>query len=79
LDFRVAGQFPTASRFDSIFHRRALQQEHMRHLQYRGERCQTNILDTARQNPDLTTFVDLVEAADLDELFWCAVRLLLSI
>jgi transforming growth factor-beta-induced protein len=43
-----------------------------RQLQYQGERCDVNALDVARDNPDLTTFVQLMDAADLDDLFLCA-------
>lgn len=44
-----------------------------RSLQYRGERCQSNILDAAKQRPELSTLVSLLEAAELDDLFLCAV------
>jgi transforming growth factor-beta-induced protein len=41
-------------------------------LQYQGERCDVNVLDVAKENPDLTTFVSLVKTAGLADLFLCA-------
>lgn len=78
LDFRVDGQLPTQSRFASIFNRQ-LVTGNGRYLQFRGERCQTNVLETARQRPELSVFVSLLEAAELDDLFYCAVRQLYQI
>jgi transforming growth factor-beta-induced protein len=64
------------TRYNSIFHRdlEAIYQEMSgrRRLQYQGERCDSNVLEVARKNPDLSTFVSLIEAADLQDLFLCA-------
>jgi uncharacterized surface protein with fasciclin (FAS1) repeats len=43
-----------------------------RRLQYQGARCDPNVLDSARDNPDLSTFVSLIEAAGLQDIFLCA-------
>jgi transforming growth factor-beta-induced protein len=76
LDFREKGQLPVMSRFNSIFHRdldsTGVESTGNRRLQYQGERCDPNVLDTARENPDLSTFVALIDAADLNDLFLCA-------
>lgn len=75
LDFREEGQFPALSRFNSLFHRdldsKSLETGNRR-LQYQGARCDPNVLDAARENPDLSTFVSLIEAADLQDIFLCA-------
>ena len=49
-----------------------LDKQGRRRLQYQGARCDPNVLDAARDNPDLSTFVSLIEAADLQDLFLCA-------
>jgi transforming growth factor-beta-induced protein len=76
LDFRTEGEYPTLTRFSSIFHRdldsTSIENTGNRRLQYQGERCDPNVLDTARENPDLSTFVALIDAADLQDLFLCA-------
>ena len=56
LDFREEGEFPSDRR----------------RLQYEGERCDDNVLEVASQNPEYSTFVSLVEAAGLEEIFLCA-------
>lgn len=43
-----------------------------RRLQFEGERCDDNVFDVARDNPDLTTFIQLIEAAGLEDLALCA-------
>jgi hypothetical protein len=43
-----------------------------RALQFEGELCDTNTFEVARMNPDLSIFVDLIEHANLDEIFLCA-------
>lgn len=82
LDFRRPSQFPY--RTDGFFHRQlpaiteastsVVLQEHEQHrqLQFEGERCQTNVLDTARELPSLSTFVTLIETAGLEDIFLCA-------
>lgn len=42
-----------------------------RQLQFDGALCEPNVLDTMRRNRDLSTFVDLLEVADLTEMFVC--------
>ena len=37
-----------------------------------GQDCRPNILDVARENPDLTTMVGLIDRADLADIFSCA-------
>jgi len=51
-----------------------------RKLQFKGERCDPNVFDVALENPLLSTFVELLDAADLEDLFLCAgmFRFLLS-
>jgi uncharacterized surface protein with fasciclin (FAS1) repeats len=43
-----------------------------RRLQDGGANCNTNVLETARGNPDLSTVVGLIDAAGLDDIFSCA-------
>jgi transforming growth factor-beta-induced protein len=43
-----------------------------RFLQYQGERCDSNVLDAARENPELSTFVSLIKQAGLADFFLCA-------
>ena len=43
-----------------------------RRLQDGGEDCHPNLLETASQDPQLSTVVSLLEAADLDVIFECA-------
>lgn len=45
---------------------------HSRKLQYSGHICDLNVLDTARLDPDLSIFVDMIEVAGLEEIFLCA-------
>jgi uncharacterized surface protein with fasciclin (FAS1) repeats len=45
---------------------------HKRHLQYSGHICELNVLETAKLNPDLSIFVDMIELAGLEEVFLCA-------
>ena len=59
----MAGEFPTDVYGNGFFHR---------NLQYSGELCDVNVIDTARQDPELSTFVQLIEAAGLVDLFLCA-------
>jgi len=42
-----------------------------RRLQNGGEDCSPNVLDVAREIPNLSIFVDLVERAGLEEIFNC--------
>lgn len=82
LDFRTDDQFPLLTRIGSIiFHReydRTIETgsqiviDGHRKLQFEGERCDLNILDVARENPLLSAFVELLDAADLDDIFLCA-------
>lgn len=44
-----------------------------RSLQFDGELCSPNALEVARMDPDLSIFVDLVEAVNLSDIFLCAV------
>lgn len=83
LDFRTEEEFPNLTRIGSVFfHRRelaetgatdldAIHHDH-RKLQFEGERCNPSILDTASENPLLSTFVQLLDAADLEDIFLCA-------
>lgn len=41
-------------------------------LQAEGELCETNILETARLDPEFSSFVSLVQEAGLSEIFLCA-------
>lgn len=41
-------------------------------LQFEGEFCETNVLETARLDPELSNFVTFVEEAGLSEIFLCA-------
>jgi uncharacterized surface protein with fasciclin (FAS1) repeats len=43
-----------------------------RRLQNDGALCDPNVLETAKLNKDLSTFVELLEIADLAELFMCS-------
>jgi len=43
-----------------------------RRLQFQGERCNSNAFDVALENPLLSTFVDLLNTAGLDDIFFCA-------
>jgi uncharacterized surface protein with fasciclin (FAS1) repeats len=43
-----------------------------RRLQIDGALCDPNVLETAKLNKDLSTFVELLEIADLTELFMCS-------
>ena len=45
--------------------------DNRRKLQDNGQNCTNNILDTARDDPNLTTVVALLEAADLADIFSC--------
>jgi len=44
----------------------------IRRLQDGGENCDANVLETARQNEDLTIVTSLIEAAGLAPIFSCA-------
>lgn len=76
LDFRQPGQFPVMSPKDSIFHRyletTSFEAADHRQLQFQGERCNPNVFDVASKNPDLSTFVQLLKAAGLEDIFKCA-------
>jgi len=50
---------------DFVFGRR-------RNLQDGGEACMANVLETAREDSDLSTVISLIEAADLTDVFDCA-------
>lgn len=63
LDFRTDGEFPVDVYGNGFFHRK---------LQYAGELCDPNVIDVARDEPQLSTFVQLIEAANLEDLFLCA-------
>ena len=43
-----------------------------RRLQFEGELCEPNVLEIARKDPDLSTFVTLAEQSGLDIIFLCA-------
>ena len=43
-----------------------------RSLEFQGQGCRPNTFDTAKSNPDLSIFVELVKAAGLDSVFHCA-------
>ena len=44
----------------------------IRRLQDGGENCSRNVLDTARDNPELSTVSNLIEIAGLSPIFSCA-------
>jgi len=46
--------------------------ENHRRLQFQGERCRPSMIDTALDNPLLSNFVQLLDAADLADIFLCA-------
>jgi uncharacterized surface protein with fasciclin (FAS1) repeats len=56
------GEFPVDFG-DGFFHRK---------LQYKGRICDTNVIDVAREDMTLSTFVELVTLAGLEDLFLCA-------
>ena len=64
------------SSLSAIFHRdleaTSLEATGHRQLQFQGDRCDPNVLETASKNPDLSTFVDLIYAADLQDIYLCA-------
>lgn len=64
LDFRGVAETSSRDYGRGFFHKRE--------LQYSGHICDLNVLDTARLNPDLSIFVDLIEVAGLEEIFLCA-------
>ena len=82
LDFRTPEQFPVLTRIGSVFLQRAHGQTYERdsqidvdghrQLQFEGERCDQNIFDVASANPLLSTFVELLDAANLEDIFLCA-------
>ena len=43
-----------------------------RRLQDGGENCSGNVLDQARENPDLSTVANLIELSGLSPIFSCA-------
>jgi uncharacterized surface protein with fasciclin (FAS1) repeats len=43
-----------------------------RELQFEGPGCDMNVFDVAKEIPSLSTFVSLIEAAYLEDLFLCA-------
>jgi Fasciclin domain len=45
---------------------------HSRRLQYDGALCDPNVLETAKSNKELSTFVELIEVAGLTEYFMCS-------
>lgn len=82
LDFRSDDQSPALTRIESVFFHRNLEVEdetgiaaigdRKRKLQFEGERCRLNVIDVAQESPLLETFVGLVNAADLEDIFLCA-------
>lgn len=52
--------------------RRELKEQYHRSLQFGGELCAPNVLEVARMDPNLSIFVDLIEATNLDDVFLCA-------
>jgi hypothetical protein len=82
LDFRSDEQFPVLTRIGSMVFQRAYERtietdsqiviDGHRRLQFEGERCDQNIFDVASENPLLSTFVELLDAAKLEDLFLCA-------
>jgi uncharacterized surface protein with fasciclin (FAS1) repeats len=45
---------------------------HSRRLQYDAALCDPNVLETAKSNKELSTFVELIEVAGLTEYFMCS-------
>jgi NDP-sugar pyrophosphorylase family protein len=43
-----------------------------RNLQFEGDRCKPNVIDVAENIPLLSTFVQLLDAAGLEDIFLCA-------
>jgi hypothetical protein len=62
LDFRSSSQGDSTG-LGSFF---------QRHLQFDGPLCNPNVLDAARKDPNLSTFVSLIEKANLSDIFLCA-------
>lgn len=52
--------------------RRQLHEKHDRSLQFEGQLCSLNTFDVARVDPDLSIFAELIEAANLQDIFLCA-------
>ena len=52
--------------------RRRLDETNGRSLQFEGERCSPNAFDVASNDPELSIFVELIEAANLQDIFLCA-------
>lgn len=78
LDFRRPSQLPGSRRF-GIFNNRRLFDFQLgvslgegRRLQFTGDRCDDDVLDYIRQDPDLSTFEDLLDTAGLQDIFLCA-------
>jgi len=66
LDFRE----PSVTDLMGFFGNRGLVVS--RQLQNEGALCDTNLLNSARRDPNLSTFVQLIELAGLQDLFLCA-------
>jgi len=82
LDFRSDEQLPASSRLGTVFFHRNLEVEDEmgltaigdghRKLQFEGARCRSNVIDVAQENPLLETFIELINAANLEDIFLCA-------
>lgn len=71
LDLRLPGQFPNSLWFRTYFLSGSGNQR--RSLQFRGERCRNDIFDFIRKEQSLSMFSELLKAADLQDIFLCAV------
>lgn len=84
LDFRTEDQTPALTRmrkaFFDHFDRQGQDESAIvsvgdhghRTLQFDGDRCKPSIVDVAENNPLLSTFVQLLGAAGLEDIFLCA-------
>ena len=71
LDFRSSGNQGNGSGAQGKGKRRELKSIE-RSLQFGGELCKLNVFNVMRSHPDLSIFVELIEAAELEDIFLCA-------
>ena len=84
LDFRTEDQTPALTRMRTAFFEHfdrqgqdetaivSARDNGHRQLQFEGDRCKPSVLDVADNIPLLSTFVQLLDAAGLEDIFLCA-------